>query len=670
MRILLLIIFLNISVISLYAQNPCTGLGQTPKSALPVCGTATYTQNSVPLCDGRPVATFCTSGLKDVNPFWYKFTCFQSGTLGFVIIPRDSLDDYDWELFDVTNVSDYNQVYGSSTSIPIVAYNWCAPPGPTGASIIGVNPFVCEGNGIDRIPWSKMPNIIQGHTYLLLVSHFTQTQSGYDLVFGGGTSVITDTIQPRLEKAEASCTNILRIKFNKKIRCSSIAPDGSDFFIMPGNISVSRVENINCSAAFDTDSIALYLGALVPGNYTLNIKQGSDGNSVLDFCDNQVSAGNNVAFTVYQEMPTPMDSLAPAVCQTRTLKLIFKKAIQCGSVAADGSDFFITGPYPVNIARIYTVCSGQMNLTTEVALELSQTMFKGGIFTLHLKTGSDGNTILDECQQQTPAGQSVTFTVPDTVSAAFTYKKTYGCAVDTVQFFHNGANGVNNWKWDLDDGMKSALQDPVALYSIFNHKLVMLTVSNGLCSSINSQVIDLDNYFKADFSVAEDNCPTDPVAFANNTKGAYITNYNWSFGDGSTSSIFSPTYKYAPPFTTSSYNVQLTVTDSIGCKSTAQKTIYVYDNCFVTVPTGFTPNNDGKNDFLHPLAAVKADKLEFKIFNRWGQLVFQTKNWKQGWNGKINGVPQPTGVYVWFLTYVDKDTKQSRQMKGTTVLIR
>jgi len=58
------------------------------------------------------------------------------------------------------------------------------------------------------------------------------------------------------------------------------------------------------------------------------------------------------------------------------------------------------------------------------------------------------------------------------------------------------------------------------------------------------------------------------------------------------------------------------------------------------------------------------------VYDRWGQLIFETSNWKRGWDGTFKGIPQPSGVFVWFLSYVDRDTKESRQMKGTATLIR
>ena len=649
--------------------TPCNAPGQNPSTAFPVCGTSTFTQSSVPICGGNvvPSPTCNTYPLTDVNPFWYKFTCFQSGTLGFKITPHTNSEDYDWQLFDVTGQSP-GAVYTNVNLV--VACNWSGESGTTGASSAGTNVFVCEGYG--KPLWSKMPIITQGHEYLLLVSHFTQTQSGYDLSFGGGTAVITDSTPPRLRSAESSCGgNIIRIKLNKKMKCNSVAANGSDFFITPsGGVTITGVNAINCSTGFDTDSIELQLsGSLAPGNYTLNVKQGSDANTVLDYCDNAIPTTDQVNFTVFPLQPTPMDSMEVVKCKPSSLKLIFRKPILCSSVAANGSDFTLTGPYAVTITGASGNCSNGTASSKEIIINLSQPLYNTGNFTLTLQQGSDGNTVLDECTQQTPAGSALSFSVKDTVNADFSFQKNYGCTTDTVNFIHPGGNGITNWQWNLDEGQFSNVQNPQAFYKNFNTKNIALVVSNGFCTDSSFQTFTLDNYLKADFTAFDDLCPNEATSFTGTAQGK-IVQHNWDFGDGGTSSQQSPTHIYSNPFTTTSYIIKYTVTDSFGCQKTAEKPVKVYSSCYLAVPTAFTPNNDGKNDFLAPLNAIKAENLNFKVFNRWGQLVFETTNWKHGWDGTVKGSPQPTGVYVWFLTYVDRDSKQARQMKGTAALIR
>lgn len=646
----------------------CTAPGQNPSTAFPVCGTATFVQTSVPLCGGQPMpfkGCGTNSGLTDINPFWYKFTCFQSGTLGFLITPNNLGDDYDWELYDVTarNPSD---VYTDGSLV--VSNNWSGETGLTGASTAGSKTFVCGGSG--QPLFSQMPSLIVGHNYLLLVSHFTRTQSGYKLSFGGGSAVITDSTQPHLKKVDASCGgDVLHLKLNKKMKCASITGSGSEFYITPSTATVTTAAGIGCSAQFDTDSLDIKLSSpLIPGNYTLHIKEGSDGNTILDYCDRPVDESEALSFTIFPKAPTPMDSLVPIACSPSQAVLVFRKPMLCSSIASDGSDFSLSGLYAVSITGAKATCTN--GTSKEIVVSFSQPLQKAGTFTLTLKQGSDGNTVLDECSEETPAGSSLDFFVKDTVSAKFSYHIGYGCTKDTVFFFHSGNGGVNSWTWSLDEGQQSNLQNPSALYSTFNApKQITLAVSNGVCRDSSAQTITLGNYLKADFDVYEDNCPNEVVSFTGKSVGK-VVQHDWDFGDGGTGSGANPSHIYSAPLRQTTYAVHYTVTDSFGCKNTAQKPVNVYSSCYVAVPTAFTPNGDGLNDYFGVVNAVKAENLQFTVFNRWGQVVFKTNNWKQVWDGKLNGVPQPTSTYVWFLRYTDRDTKQQREQKGTVTLIR
>lgn len=648
------------------AQQTCTTPGQTPSTAFPVCGTSTFSQASVPLCGGRKMAyKNCGNDmLTDINPFWYKFTCFQSGTLGFTITPNTMSSDYDWELYDIT-ARNPDDVYNDASIV--VANNWSGETGVTGASPAGTQTFVCGGSG--KPLFSRMPQLTAGSSYLLLVSHFTNSQSGYKLSFGGGTAVITDPTNPHLQKVEANCGgDVLRLKLSKKVKCSSLSANGSEFYLMPGNIAVSSSTGTNCSSQFDTDSLLLQLPSfLQPGNYSLHIKNGTDNNTLLDYCDRPIAETESLNFTILPKAPTPLDSLAPLSCAPAQLRLVFQKGILCSTIAANGSDFTVSGSYPVSVTGAAGNCtSGQ---TKEVLVNLSQPLQTGGNFQIILQRGSDGNTLVDECGEETPAGSALSFSVKDTVDAGFTYTIAYGCQKDTVSYFHNGANGVNSWQWNLDEGQQSNLQNPVGLYSVFNQKKVKLRVSNGFCADSSEQTIVLENYLKADFAVFEDNCPNELISFNSRAEGK-ITAHLWEFGDGGQSADKSPTHSYTVPFQQTTYPVRYTVTDAFGCQQTVVKNVVIYPNCFLALPNAFTPNGDGRNDVFRVLNAVKAENLEFIVFNRWGQAVFRTTNWKQGWDGRINGALQPTGVYVWFLRYTHRDTKKRVEQKGTTTLIR
>lgn len=650
-------------------SQDCTTIGQNPGTAFPVCGTSVFKQKTVPLCGNRVLPSRCKAdGVTDINPFWYKFTCFQDGTLGFLITPNNLGDDYDWEIYDITGHNP-NDVYVNG-NLPI-ACNWSGKKGLTGTSAsVNNGYFVCAGLG--KPLFSNMPVLKKGHNYLLLVSHFdpfTNSTDGYTLEFKGGTAGITDTTKPTMQKAEVSCgATSIRLKLNKKMLCRSIATDGSDFFIDPASAYIMMANGIGCNEGFDTDSLELILNKpLALGDYSLHIKNGGDGNTLLDICETQIQTDNTVPFRVDIQPPTPMDSLSPVQCAPKELRLVFRKKINCNSIAPDGSDFSISGDYPVTVTGASGTCTDK--LTKEIIITLSSPLYKQGNFLIILRRGTDGNTLIDECIKETPAGSSLPFSVKDTVNADFTAIREFGCSEDRVLYNHPGGNGIDSWSWDLDEGQISDIPNPTGLYRQFTNKQVSLVVSNGFCSNSSSQSIILNNFLKADFGVPEDNCPLEPINFTSSAVGIGLQHF-WNFGDGNTSTDVSPQHTYARGTSTRSLRILYTVTDSIGCTSTMEKNITLYLSCIIDVPNAFTPNGDGRNDFLYPLNAVKAEQLEFRVFNRWGQEVFSTNDWKKGWDGRCQSVEQAAGIYIWTLTYIDRDSKKQFSRKGKTLLVR
>nr|MBP6415944.1 gliding motility-associated C-terminal domain-containing protein [Chitinophagaceae bacterium] len=106
-----------------------------------------------------------------------------------------------------------------------------------------------------------------------------------------------------------------------------------------------------------------------------------------------------------------------------------------------------------------------------------------------------------------------------------------------------------------------------------------------------------------------------------------------------------------------------------GCKGEGYVTVRVYKGPDIYVPTGFTPNGDGKNDKFTPFpVGIKSYKY-FRVFNRWGQLIFSTTKLHDGWDGKLGGREQPSGAYVWMIEGVTKDDRVITK-KGTVTLIR
>ncbi|OYW20421.1 MAG: hypothetical protein B7Z54_01200 [Sphingobacteriales bacterium 12-47-4] len=169
-----------------------------------------------------------------------------------------------------------------------------------------------------------------------------------------------------------------------------------------------------------------------------------------------------------------------------------------------------------------------------------------------------------------------------------------------------------------------------------------------------------------------DICPEDLLEIVNTSTGL-IDSWRWDFGTLGSSQLRDPLPLSLPRNLTrdTDFILRLLATNnSLGCTDTASKSIRVFDNCLIAVPSAFTPNGDGLNDYLYPNNAIKAVDLYFAIYNRWGQLVFQTRNWQEKWDGTIKGIPQGSGTYVWMLQYTHRDSGQKVFEKGISVLIR
>ncbi len=649
----------------------CSTLGQNPATAFPVCGTSSFVQQTVPACGGRPVPVpGCgndNADYGDLNPFWYKFTCFTAGTLGFTITPLTNSDDYDWQLFDITG-RDAAEVYTNKTLY--VASNWSAHPGATGTTSGAQALTNCAG--FDYPNKSKMPALKEGHQYLLLISHFTSTnQSGYKLSFDGGTANITDPKEPHLQEARAFCDgNTIIIRLNKKMKCSSLATNGSDFEVSDAANAIVSANAKSCASGFDMDSITLTLKhPLTPGNYTIKIRNGSDGNTLLDNCDRNIMEGEEISFSVLPVQPTPMDSLITPGCAPNTLQLVFRKPIRCTSIAPDGSDFILSGQPGITIASASGSCN-EDNTTSLINIQLNQPLVQKGAFTLTLRKGSDGNTLVDECGQETPPGAVLKFTTQDTVSAKFAFTIHYGCTADTVFYNHNSANEVNLWAWRFDDNTTEYSNNPKKYYTEFGGRKTTLVVSNGVCSDTVSTDIFLDNELKAGFEVSEFICPRDNVLFKNTSKGN-ILSWNWTLGDGAESTLESPPLQtYRTPVSDQELIIRLIVTNHLLCTDTAERKIKLVSSCYIDIPSAFTPNGDRLNDYLYPLNAYKARDLIFRIYNLYGQKLFEATDPAKKWDGTFKGKMQSAGTYVWTLEYTHADTERRFHLKGTTTLIR
>ncbi len=599
----ILLFTLYFSLLSFCSNAQCPGNGQNPLSAFPVCASTTFTQNSVTPCSGSaipvPPCSAASVTFTDINPYYYKFTAFQTTLLQFTIQPLNSSDDYDWQLFDVTGKNP-NNIFADATMY--VCCNWSGNPGTTGTNLTSSNTFSCEGSTPN---YTKAPTLIQGHDYLLMVSHFTTSnQSGYNLSFQNASGMV-DTTPPAVKNITANCVaNKVLIKLNKKMKCNTIASDGSDISITT-NPNISSMIGYGCTTNFDTDSIIVSLASPLPsGNYTAQIKSGTDGNTILDNCGNDIPLNVPFNFVVVgASQPTPMDSVNPLTCNPTSLQLVFKAPIKCNSVAANASDFIVTGPSAVNVSSASITCTN--GLGSIITVNFSSAITVGGNYTITLKEGSDTSTLLNQCDVSTPAGSSVTFSVYVTPSPFFTYQiVNETCKSDTINYSHNANNSVNKWQWTFDGTpTSSASQNQQVVYNSFATRTVKLKVSNPACSDSITKNIPIADHFLIPKIVAsrDTTCPNNPETFTDSSKGI-ITSWKWNFNNGNTStSQTPPTQVYNVLPINKIYPTTLIVTNQIGCIDSITKNIFVRG----TIPAVF-------DSVIPPTCAANQVSVYFK----------------------------------------------------------
>jgi gliding motility-associated-like protein len=127
---------------------------------------------------------------------------------------------------------------------------------------------------------------------------------------------------------------------------------------------------------------------------------------------------------------------------------------------------------------------------------------------------------------------------------------------------------------------------------------------------------------------------------------------------------------YSPTFQSSVdqlYTIEIKTNS--GCVTVDTQLVKIVPHVDMYVPTAFTPNNDGLNDFLRPTLMGVKELHYFRIYNRWGQLLFETKTDRPGWNGNFNGMTQPTQVVVWIAEGIGVDGRTYTR-KGTSTLVR
>ncbi len=235
------------------------------------------------------------------NTIWYTFTVNQSGDFGFVLVPNNLDDDYDWVLFNITNAACDDLNDDPSLIVSCNAAGGLSCHGPTGAT--GDSEYNNQGFGCSTLPptiaggyspFNDLVPVIAGNTYVLCVSNWTGSTNGYTIDFGLSTGIgIFDEEKPEVEFVELpdECLDdTVRLRFSENIQCPTI---NSDNFILegPGGSYAVVLSSAICDlgGSYDKEFLVTFDPPIHElGIYTFTLQ--TDGvTNVLDLCNNPAS---------------------------------------------------------------------------------------------------------------------------------------------------------------------------------------------------------------------------------------------------------------------------------------------------------------------------------------------------------------------------------------------
>ncbi|MDG2370604.1 MAG: gliding motility-associated C-terminal domain-containing protein, partial [Flavobacteriales bacterium] len=165
-----------------------------------------------------------------------------------------------------------------------------------------------------------------------------------------------------------------------------------------------------------------------------------------------------------------------------------------------------------------------------------------------------------------------------------------------------------------------------------------------------------------------------PIVNFTDMSSSDVVGFEWLFLEGasllSTSSQQNPSYEF-PEDDPGSYNVELLVVNGDGCEDTVSLQVIVNGVFTCYVPTAFTPDGDGLNDFFYVKGeSIDVTNFTFMVFNRWGEKVFETEDINDMWDGRHKNSPAQEDIYIWKVETKDVVTGKLKEFTGHVNLMR
>ena len=301
-------------------------------------------------------------------------------------------------------------------------------------------------------------------------------------------------------------------------------------------------------------------------------------------------------------------------------------------------------------------------------------------------------TLTNPCQ----ADDAISFDVHEVPATSLSVTPRTGCAPLNVVVTDESAETPVQSSWDFGNSNTSTdvsgtVNQTYSSFGCFDIKLVNVYANGCVDSTTLSGAVCTYEIPTADFSWLPQILDVDNnVAVFKNQSSQDVFSFEWDFSNVVLPSQSNPVTTASPQtsidenptvvFNSSNgdtVNVKLKVTNSNGCSDSIVKPVIIRDKFSVFLPNAFTPNDDGTNDTFFPVGRNLefGSNYDFRIYNRWGTLIWMSKTPYQGWDGRVTEMSPSGGkiaqvdVYVWRLVVVDPFTGQEHELVGTVTLM-
>jgi gliding motility-associated-like protein len=254
-----------------------------------------------------------------------------------------------------------------------------------------------------------------------------------------------------------------------------------------------------------------------------------------------------------------------------------------------------------------------------------------------------------------------------------------GCLPLSIAFSNNQVEVNTIYNWSFGNSVTSSNANTLNnLYTQPGCYDVSLTATNqfGCAASVTqTDAICFDPNPVADFEIQNNPLPIiNPTTLLQNTSQS-ATSSVWNFGDGSAlNTEFSPIHTF--PEKAGTYWITLQIANGNGCTDTISRFLQIEQDPIYYVPNAFTPNSSELNNVFLPIfsPSLALESYNLKIFNRWGEIIFESQDPLKGWDGTVyttKGVSMsPDGMYTYKLVFIEEGFEKVFEVVGSVVLVR